>query len=329
MKARQLWLATLRVAGTLLVAFGAAGCRAGFPEEELPDDPIAFMRQEAEQGIAGLEDFRDALRIPNPADPKTMQPRRTATLSLLNVKTRKVSAVPGAGQGAFPLDWSPDGIQLLIGRYDRAAQAFRLIAWNRHTGAVSEVRPTLSMGGAALGRGPIRLAHIARLPQANGQWGIGIRLNLERQGLTPLPGGVPGHEPDVSPDSRTVVFERPSANLQTDATLLLFRLGEQAPRVLGRGRTPRFSRDGQWITFVRTRRGQLDVWLMRSDGTGKRALTDTTFDEEFPAVSPQGRYVVFASVRPPSDQTQLYMVRVRDKRVVQLTQSGQNSRPLW
>lgn len=313
----------------LVAALAVAGCSTGFPEEELPDAPIAFMRQEASEGIAGLEEFRNALRIPNPTDPKTMQARRTTTLALLNPKTGAISDVPGAGQGVFPMDWSPDGLQLLIGRFDPGARAFLLISWNRHTGAMSEVRPATSLGGASLGRGPIKLANVARLPQKGGQWGLGVRLNVEAQGLTPLPGGVPGYDPDISPDGRTVVFERPSGSVQRDGTLLLVRLGDSEARVLGKGRTARFSRDGQWITFARRRKGQIDIWLMRSDGTGKRALTDTNFDEEFPAVSPQGRYVVFSSVRPPSDQTQLYMVRVHDRRVVQLTQSGQNSRPLW
>ena len=68
---------------------------------------------------------------------------------------------------------------------------------------------------------------------------------------------------------------------------------------------------------------------MRADGTGKRALTDTVYDEEFPAVSPDGSFVVFASVRPPGEESQLFIVRASDRREKQLTQTGQNSRPIW
>ncbi len=313
----------------VVLALLVAGCRGGFPPEEVPDDPIAFMRQEAAMGISGIDEFRAALRIPNEDEPKTLKPRRATTLSLLHVPTGKVTPVPGVAAGTFPLDWSPDGFKLLMGRYDRATATFRLSTWNRLTGAYAPVRPDESAGGASLGGGPIRLAQIGRTRVPDGGYELGVRLVIDHQGLTTLPGGAPARDPDISPNGRMVVFERPVGGLRRDGPIMLARLGESRPSTIGRGSVPRFSRDGKWITFLRYRDGQTDVWLMRSNGAGKRALTHPTFAEEYPAVSPNGRYVLFASVRPPNTESQLYLVRVEDLREIQLTQSGQNGRPRW
>jgi hypothetical protein len=280
-------------------------------------------------GISGLEEFRDALRIPNPEDPRTLKPRRATTLSLLHVPSGKITSVPGARPGDLPLDWSDDGFRLLIGSYDRTTGGFRLSSWNRLTGAPGEVRPSQTAGSASLANGPILLAQIGRAQSSAGASLMGVRLMLDRGGIIDLPGGAPGRDPDIAPDGRTVVFERPSRGLRRNGTILLSRLGESQPIALGRGVLPRFSRDGKWITFVRRRDGQTDVWLMRSNGTGKRALTNTSFDEEYPAVSPNGRFVAFASVRPPKQESQIFLIRVADRSEIQLTRSGQNGRPRW
>ena len=68
---------------------------------------------------------------------------------------------------------------------------------------------------------------------------------------------------------------------------------------------------------------------MRADGTGKKALTNTSFDEEYPAVSAHGRFVAFSSVRPPGQESQIYLIRVDDGAESQLTRGGQHGRPRW
>ena len=318
-----------RIAAALPVIALLSCSAARIPPEELPADPIAFMRQEAAAGISQVEEFIDAVRIPNPDDRGTLQPRRTTTLSLLDLRSGESTTVPGVGPGVLPMDWSADGYKLLIGRYERASGGFHLSLWNRATGSHDPVNPSRSAGSAALGQGPIRGAQVGRVAMPGGGSQIGVHITLDHRGTHPLPGGTPGRSPDISPDGRTVVFERPGRGLNRDGTILLMRLGDAAPRPLGRGSEPRFSRDGKWIGFLRRKSGQTDVWLMRADGTGKRALTNTIYDEQYPAVSPTGRYVVFASVRPPNAESQLYLVRVSDGREIQLTQAGQNSRPLW
>ena len=57
-----------------------------------------------------------------------------------------------------------------------------------------------------------------------------------------------------------------------------------------------FTPDGK-IIYASKASGNLDLWIMNSDGTNLRQLTENARINTHPAVSPDGRYIVFASNR--------------------------------
>ncbi|WP_245931230.1 hypothetical protein V5P93_004421 [Actinokineospora auranticolor] len=61
---------------------------------------------------------------------------------------------------------------------------------------------------------------------------------------------------------------------------------------------PHVSPDGRWVAFdspdASTPNGQRDLWLVRTDGTGLRKLTDSATDEIWPTFSPDGGSVAFS-----------------------------------
>ncbi len=79
---------------------------------------------------------------------------------------------------------------------------------------------------------------------------------------------------DVSPDGSTIVFD-----LLGDLFTLPMA-GGQATLLRG-GRAydvqPRYSPDGQWISFTSDGGGGDNVWVMRADGSQARAVTDESF----------------------------------------------------
>ena len=309
----------------LLLVSLLLGCAEAVPRAEVPEAPIAFVRQQASEGIIGLDEFREALRI-GPVDASKYHRRKT-TLSLLSVPSGEIRAVPDAGFGSLPMDWSSDGHRLLIGRRDRDG-LLSLHTWNKLTNAWSRPAHRFSQSLAALGDGPIRLAWSGQWPSQGGPDLTGVWVDLGHLGRLPLPLGEGAVDPDVSPDGRTVIFTTPPPRPNRDGLILIADVADRERRVLTRGSHARFSRDGEWIAFERQRETR-DVWLMRSDGTAKRPIATSSFDEEYPAVSPAGRYVVFASVRETENASQLYLVRVADGRQIQLTHTGQNSLPVW
>jgi len=319
---RRLWIWPLALA---LCACG------GIPLEEISSAPIAFVRQEPAQGLIGVEEFLRAARIPNPDEPRTQKGKLTTTLCLLFPRTREIRAIPELGRGALPLDWTPDGNRLLIGVREGERALLNLRLWNRHTGAFDRVQPGRSVGIASIGNGPIRMVTVEVHSGPAGNPQPAVRLWLSGRPPVFIPDSDRAQYPDLSSDGRTVVFIKQSRNVRRDAIIFLARLGEQ-PVPLGRGSQPRFSRDGKWISFVRRQGpgGPLNVWVMRSNGSAKRRITDTNFDEDSPSISPDGRHVVYASVRGDVEElSHLYVARVSDQREIQLTRNGQNGRPIW
>jgi hypothetical protein len=318
-------------AAALLVPLIAAGCGGGVPLEDVPSDPIAFIRQEPRYGVSNVAEFMNSISIRRERFEQEASGRTKTTLALLTVPMREMKEIPDAGFGSFPFDWSGDGLRLLIGRAARGRGGYRLFAWNRLSGAYDRLTPDSTEGAAAFGERPIRLGWVGRIFRPGFPSEAGILVYTEHEGVRALPDAVGGRDPDIAPDGRTVLFVRDHERARDRSLIFLSTLEGEEARPIARGDQARFSRDGRWIAYVSRRSGNADVWLMRADGTSKRPITATPDDEEYPAPSPDGRYVVYSSVRKRGEQddSQLFMTRVEDGSEIQLTRSGQNGRPVW
>ena len=78
-------------------------------------------------------------------------------------------------------------------------------------------------------------------------------------------------------------------------------------RRLAAGRDPDWSPDGRFVAFSRG----LDLWVMRSDGTGAVQVTRGPGMSAEPEWSPDGRWIVFWNDRASGEATKgdLYIVR--------------------
>jgi Tol biopolymer transport system component len=92
---------------------------------------------------------------------------------------------------------------------------------------------------------------------------------------------------------------------------------------------PCWSPDGKQIAFaVETNNQPADIYLMNSDGSGRRQLTTTSANETTPAFSPDGSRIAFSSDRDGS--TEIYVMNADGTNVQRLTQDPANdSSPAW
>ena len=78
-------------------------------------------------------------------------------------------------------------------------------------------------------------------------------------------------------------------------------IGTDLARAITRGPgyhfEPAWSPDGEWLAHVVDTDGQLDIAVVRSDGSGFRRLTSDASVDVQPAWTPDGRFIVFASAR--------------------------------
>jgi hypothetical protein len=319
-------------AAAAALALSATACFSRISESELPSDPIAFVRDAPSQGILSVEQFREALTIEKPDDdlPRYKKPKMRTSVSLLQLQTGEISDVPDVGLGAFPLDWSRDGARLLLARVDPSDGALRLWTWNRVSGAWASVSGFQTGLAAGLADGPIRLVWHGPVILGPGKSTGAIWVNSDSSGDQVLQDSQGCWTPDVSPDGRTIVYAKRDTRSNLDSMIMLVTLGEGEAKPVTRGSRPRFSRDGRWIVFQREMKsGNTDIWIMRADGGAKRQITRTDFVEEFPSLSPDGQYVVYASARGDTKDSRLFVARVSDGVEQEVTHTGQASRPIW
>ncbi|WP_028986751.1 S9 family peptidase [Thermicanus aegyptius] len=112
-------------------------------------------------------------------------------------------------------------------------------------------------------------------------------------------------DPRFSPDGKRVLYTVKTINEEGEYQSNLFMLnvetGEDSPWTYGKGidASPRWSPDGQSITFLSNRSGKMQVWLISSEGGEARPLTRFTNGVNQHLFSPDGRFVaVLVSLKP-------------------------------
>jgi Tol biopolymer transport system component len=58
---------------------------------------------------------------------------------------------------------------------------------------------------------------------------------------------------------------------------------------------PEYSPDGKYIYFNSTRSGKMQLWRMKPDGKDQEQVTHDEFNNWFPHISPDGKWIVFLS----------------------------------
>jgi Tol biopolymer transport system component len=61
---------------------------------------------------------------------------------------------------------------------------------------------------------------------------------------------------------------------------------------------PEFSPDGKYIYYNGNQSGTMHIWRMKPDGTGKEQLTFDEYNNWFPHISPDGKWIVYLAFPP-------------------------------
>ncbi len=84
------------------------------------------------------------------------------------------------------------------------------------------------------------------------------------------------------------------------------------------------------IAFVSDRDGDEEIYVMNADGSGVEQLTFNDSDDRYPAWSPDGSRIVFASEREnDADMYDIYVMNADGSGVEQLTDDCSNYAPAW
>ena len=100
-----------------------------------------------------------------------------------------------------------------------------------------------------------------------------------------------------SPDGKWLVYTGGRANkydiykIASDGSGAEIRLTDSP----GLNDGPEFTPDGEHIYFNSSRSGSMQIWRMKPDGTNQEAVTNDEYNNWFPHISPDGKWMVLLS----------------------------------
>jgi Tol biopolymer transport system component len=225
-------------------------------------------------------------------------------LEVLDVETGRRQVLHSSAEPFEAPNWTRDGGALIYnssGASEGRGRLYRFDLATRQASAIdtgSAIRNNndhvLSFDGTMLGISDQNASdgesRIFTLPVRGGQ----------PRRITPLG---PSYLHGWSPDGRHVVYTG-GRNGEYD----IYRIaadgsGEEARLTDFKGLDdgPEYSPDGRQIYFNSTRSGSMQIWRMKPDGSDPQQLTNDAYNNWFPHLSPDGRWIAFLSFSPDVD----------------------------
>jgi hypothetical protein len=221
-----------------------------------------------------------------------------SVLEILEVTSGRLEQIHSSRQPFEAPNWTLDGKALIYNISGRAEGWGRLARFDLATRAPTFLDTgtciknnndhVLSFDGTMLGisdqSAPGGQSTIYTLPASGGA----------PKRITPL---TPSYLHGWSPDARWLVYTGGRTNkydiykIPSDGSGPEIRLTDSP----GLNDGPEFTPDGQWIYFNSTRTGKMQIWRMKPDGSAQEQVTNDEFNNWFPHISPDGKWIVIIS----------------------------------
>jgi TolB protein len=220
-------------------------------------------------------------------------------LEILDVHSGKLELIYSAAQPFEAPNWTTDGKALIYNISGRAQGWGRLVRFDLATKQTAIIDTgfaiqnnndhVLSFDGKMLGISHHSTDHnrqstIFTLPVEGGTPKL----------ITPL---TPSYLHGWSPDAKWLVYTGGRSNkydiykIPSDGSGQEIRLTTSA----GLSDGPEFTPDGKYIYFNSTRTGKMQLWRMKPDGSDQEQVTNDEFNNWFPHISPDGKWIAFLS----------------------------------
>jgi TolB protein len=221
-----------------------------------------------------------------------------SNLEILDVATGNATIVHQYSGSFQAPNWTPDGKALiyaqegLLYRFDLSSRAAEAI--NTGFATRNNNDHVLSFDGRMLG-----ISHHTAEDS-----GASIIYTLPATGGTPkrVTAKGPSYFHGWSPDSRWLVFTG-IRGTELDVYKIPSTGGDEIRLTTAPGLDDgaEFTPDGAYIYFNSSRTGRMQIWRMRPDGSEQQQITNDGFNNWFPHISPDGRWIVYIAFPPPPE----------------------------
>ena len=282
--------------------YGQPFVRAELTNLDLGDDVFAGLFVCSHSGdVIEQAVFRD-VRIIRPASKTDFVPYNDflgIVLEILDVHSGKLEKIYESAQPFEAPNWTRDGSTLIYNVSGRAEGWGKLNRFDLAT-KMPELLKTdpanknnndhvLSFDGTMLGISD----------QSAGHGGRSAVFTVPATGGTPkqITTNTPSYMHGWSPDAKWLVFTGGRTNKYDIYKIASDGGGEEIRLTdsVGLNDGPEFTPDGKYIYFNSSRTGKMQIWRMKPDGTDQEQITDDQYNNWFPHVSPDGKWIVIIS----------------------------------
>jgi len=243
----------------------------------------------------------DNVRITTPA-PRDLVPYRAylgSDLEILDVATGNAT-IMHRYRGSFQApNWTADGKALI---YAQEGLLYRFDLASRSPAAINTGFATRNNNDHVLSFDGRMMAISHHTVEDSGE---SVIYTLPATGGTPRrvtpKGKGPSYLHGWSPDGRWLVYtgiRRGGSEL--DVYKIPVTGGDEIRLTSAPGLDdgPEFTPDGAYIYFNSSRTGRMQIWRMRPDGSGQQQVTNDGFNNWFPHISPDGKWIAYLTFPP-------------------------------
>jgi len=233
---------------------------------------------------------------------------------LMNADGSSQTRITNTAAGENFLTWSNDGSKLA---FRKEGGIYFINILDLPNAVVSEPRLAIAMGGASIGWTPDGQI-IFDSPDA-GNWDIYL-VNTDGSNLINITNNPEiEFDPDVSPDGSKIVFVK-------GYKLWIMAIDGSNRRQLTNGPmdfAPAWSPDGNQIAFISgTGQQNLEIAIIDADGTNKKWVTNSPYNDEFPSWSPDGLKITYEN--DTNNKEKIYTIKIDGTEPTQLTNTNFN-----
>ncbi|HYG24018.1 MAG TPA: biopolymer transporter TolR [Verrucomicrobiae bacterium] len=283
-----------------VAAFGETFVSGEIKEFELSDSVQAGLFVCSHNGeVIETAKFRD-VRIIRPVR-QGFTPYRDyigSVLEILDVHSGRLEKIHQSKQPFEAPNWTVDGKALIYNNSGRAGNWGSLVRFDLATRTPVFVNTgfanrnnndhVLSFDGSMLG-----------ISDQSAPGGESTIYTLSATGGIPkrITPRTPSYLHGWSPDGKWLVYTGGRSS-KYDIYKIRSDGGSQEVRLTdspGLNDGPEFTPDGKYIYFNSTRGGRMQLWRMKPDGSEQEQVTNDEFNNWFPHISPDGKWIVFIS----------------------------------
>lgn len=144
-----------------------------------------------------------------------------------------------------------------------------------------------------------------------------------------------GYEPSFSPDGKWIVFESHLLDQEGNGVITKYKLDGSSGFISltpdnDDCRQPNWMPKGDSILYQKFNGNSWDIWIMKSDGTGKAQVTSGVGDKTDASFSPDGKWIVYSSCELDPDNANIFIIPVTGGNSIRVTNyKGYDGAPSW